>query len=163
MGTSRGAGLPAREGAVAALSGVLFAVGLALSGMTRPAKVSGFLDLAGAWDPSLAFVMGGAVAVYFLAWRFALRRAAVVPGAARPPAPRARIDARLVGGAALFGLGWGASGFCPGPALASLASGARAALWFVPAMALGMLLVRLLEGRTARAADPGSTASDVCG
>jgi len=127
------------------LSGVLLGAGLCLSGMTRPPKVSAFLDVGGAWDPSLALVMGGAVAVYFLAYRFARRRAAVVAGALPPPAPATAIDGRLVVGAALFGVGWGASGFCPGPALASLGALSGSALVFVPAMLVGMLLVNRLD------------------
>lgn len=129
-------------------AGFLFAVGLALSGMTQPTKVSGFLDVAGAWDPSLAWVMGGAVSVYFAADRIARRRARPLHAAAFPPRPMARIDARLVGGAALFGVGWGLSGFCPGPALVSVGAGVGAALWFVPAMLAGMALQRLVSPRS---------------
>ena len=128
-------------------AGFLFAVGLALSGMTHPAKVSAFLDVAGAWDPSLAWVMGGAVAVYFAANRFARRRARPLHAAAFPPRPPTRIDARLIGGAAIFGVGWGLSGFCPGPALVSVGAGVSAALWFVPAMLAGMALQRLMPPR----------------
>jgi uncharacterized protein len=131
------------------VAGCLFAVGLALSGMTQPAKVSGFLDVAGAWDPSLAWVMAGAVTVYFAADRVARRRARPLYAEAFPARPPTRIDARLIGGAALFGVGWGLSGFCPGPALVSVGAGLLAALWFVPAMLVGMALQRLVPPRAA--------------
>jgi uncharacterized membrane protein YedE/YeeE len=136
------------RGAAFALSGLLFAVGLALSGMTQPAKVASFLDVAGRWDPSLALVMCGALLVYFAADRVArgLRR----PWAAPAFAPRGpeTIDGRLLGGAALFGVGWGLSGFCPGPALVSVGAATRSALWFLPAMAAGLALARLVAPRS---------------
>jgi uncharacterized protein len=122
------------------VAGFLFAAGLALSGMTQPAKVSGFLDFAGDWDPSLAFVMLGAVGVFFVAHRGSQRLQKPLLAAQFPRPPRSRIDRRLVLGAAAFGIGWGLSGFCPGPALVSVGAGARAALWFVPAMIGGMWL-----------------------
>lgn len=129
-------------------SGVLFALGLAISGMTQPQKVVGFLDFTGAWDPSLALVMGGALAVYVPAYFLIRKRRARPVLAARfvvpPPRP---IDARLLGGAALFGVGWGISGFCPGPAIVSVAGLAPAALTFLPAMLVGALFVRWLRGR----------------
>ena len=122
------------------LAGLLFGLGLCLSGMTNPTKVLAFLDLAGAWDPSLAFVMIGAIAVAFVAFRVASRRAASLSG--RPfqiPTSKA-IDARLVGGSLLFGAGWGLAGLCPGPAIVNLGYlNSRAAL-FVLAMAAGMAL-----------------------
>jgi uncharacterized membrane protein YedE/YeeE len=126
----------------ALLSGVLFGAGLALSGMMNPAKVLNFLDLAGTWDPSLALVMGGALAVATPA--FALARRARHPLFAMRfelPAP-ADPDPRLLGGAALFGLGWGLVGICPGPAIALLSSGLPAAFLFFAAMLAGMLLYR---------------------
>ncbi len=135
------------------MAGALFAVGLALSGMTQPAKVIGFLDVAGRWDPSLAFVMVGAIAVYLVAWRVSLRRTAALFGEPLPAAPSTTIDSRLIAGALLFGVGWGISGFCPGPALVSLGAGTRSALWFVPAMIVGTVLARLWArdaGRQAR-------------
>jgi uncharacterized membrane protein YedE/YeeE len=135
------------------VAGFVFAVGLALSGMTQPAKVSGFLDVAGAWDPSLAWVMGGAVAVYFAADRLARGWARPRFAAKFPARPSPRSDARLIAGAAIFGVGWGLSGFCPGPALVSVGAGVGAALWFVPAMLAGMALQRLLAPRPA--ATPG--------
>ena len=128
-------------------AGLLFASGLALSGMTHPAKVLAFLDVTGAWDPRLAFVMGGAVLVYFAADRWARRRRRPLFAAAFPPPPSSRIDARLLGGAAIFGVGWGLSGFCPGPAIVSVGAGVSAALWFVPAMLAGMALHRLVARR----------------
>jgi uncharacterized membrane protein YedE/YeeE len=120
--------------------GLLFAAGLVLSGMTNPAKVIAFLDVLGRWDPSLAFVMVGAIGVFALARRVVAgwRRPLVAPRFSNPIPTR--IDRRLVVGAAVFGVGWGASGFCPGPALVSLGAGTGAALWFVPAMIAGMLL-----------------------
>jgi uncharacterized membrane protein YedE/YeeE len=122
-------------------AGVVFAVGLTLSGMTRPDKIRGFLDVAGGhWDPSLAFVMAGALAVYFVADRWLRRQRGPWLGGQFPPPPPRAIDARLVGGAALFGVGWGVSGFCPGPALVDLGAGAPAAWWFVPGLVAGMLL-----------------------
>ena len=136
------------RGAAAVASGSLFGLGLALAGMTRVEKVRGFLDFSGDWDPSLLFVMGGAVAVHAVAWRVVARRARPV-FAPRFEFPAARvIDARLLGGAALFGVGWGLGGFCPGPAVASLASGAPAAVAFVVAMLAGFVLAGLTR-RTA--------------
>jgi uncharacterized membrane protein YedE/YeeE len=128
-------------------AGLLFACGLALSGMTQPAKVRGFLDVTGHWDPTLAFVMAGAVTVYALAERAARRRRAPWLGGAFPGRPSSLIDRRLIGGAALFGVGWGLSGFCPGPALVDFGAGAAAAWWFVPAMIAGMLAYEWLAPR----------------
>jgi uncharacterized membrane protein YedE/YeeE len=122
----------------AALSGALFAVGLAVSGMTRPAKVVGFLDLSGAWDPSLAFVMLGAIGVHFVATRLITRRARPLFEERFHLPTRKDLDARLLLGAALFGVGWGLGGFCPGPGLVSAASGSLPAFVFVVGMTLGM-------------------------
>jgi uncharacterized membrane protein YedE/YeeE len=120
------------------LAGLLFGLGLILSGMTNPAKVLGFLDLAGRWDPSLAFVMGGAVLVGMVAFRLARgRSAALLGGAMHVPTARA-IDRRLVLGSLTFGVGWGLAGYCPGPALASLLGGGHKPLLFVLAMLAGM-------------------------
>ena len=136
---------------VAFASGLLFAAGLAISGMTLPTKVVGFLDVGGDWDPSLAFVMMGAIAVNAVGWLVARRRAAAATGPALPSAPSSKLDGALLGGAALFGIGWGVSGFCPGPALESAFTGSRAALVFVPAMLAGMGLYRLaVRKRVAR-------------
>lgn len=134
-----------RAAAVAFLMGVLFAAGLALAGMTDPAKVIAFLDVRGAWDPSLAFVMGGAVGVTFFAFPAILRRGKPVlePRFLLPKA--ASVDARLVAGASLFGVGWGLSGLCPGPALVALVSLRADLVAFVAAMAVSSFVVRTLE------------------
>lgn len=124
---------------IAFASGLVFALGLGISGMTQPSKVLGFLDISGAWEPALGFVMASAVLVYALLYRLAVRRHQPVFGGALQVPTRRDIDARLVGGAAVFGVGWGLSGFCPGPALTSLASGNGAVLVFVLAMSAGML------------------------
>lgn len=131
-------------------SGLLFAIGLGVSGMTRPSKVIAFLDVAGRWDPSLAFVMIGAIGVYLPIHRFVAGRRATLSGQRLSLPTRTAIDARLLGGAAIFGVGWGISGFCPGPALVSAAGGVRAALIFVAAMVGGMILHRALEGSAPR-------------
>ena len=124
------------------LTGSLFGSGLAISGMTDPARVIGFLDLFGAWDPALLFVMGGAVGVYGLGMPL-LRR---ISGLKLPPTVSTPIDRRLVIGAAIFGVGWGLGGFCPGPALANLGAPRAEALLFVPAMAIGMFLAQRFFG-----------------
>ena len=124
---------------IALASGVLFGIGLALSGMLNPAKVLAFLDVAGRWDPSLALVMGGALAVMVPAWRLQQRAPTASP-ALRPML--SDLDARLVGGAAIFGVGWGLVGYCPGPAVASLALLDARPLVFVAAMLAGMELHR---------------------
>jgi uncharacterized protein len=123
------------------ISGVVFALGLGISGMTRPVKVIGFLDFAGHWDPSLAFVMIGAIAVYFVAYRWMQRRSAPLLTGKFSVPQRTDVDRNLVVGAAVFGAGWGLGGFCPGPALTSLASGTMPVMVFVAAMAAGMYLV----------------------
>lgn len=122
------------------LAGALFATGLGLSGMTQPAKVTAFLDFAGNWDPSLAFVMAGAIGVYAVLYRVIIRRPTSLDGAQFALPSQIRIDARLVVGAAIFGAGWGLAGFCPGPAITSLAGGMPAAVVFVPAMLVGMIV-----------------------
>jgi uncharacterized membrane protein YedE/YeeE len=128
---------------VAFVSGALFSVGLALAGMTRPEKVLGFLDVAGRWDPSLALVMGGAIAVMAPVVLWVKRRRVGRPlfdDRLHEPETRA-IDGRLLLGAALFGVGWGLVGYCPGPALVALMSGAGPAVAFVGAMLAGLWLV----------------------
>ena len=122
------------------VSGVVFALGLGISGMTRPIKVIGFLDFFGAWDASLAFVMIGAIAVYFVAYRVVgkMHSPVFAPKFALPT--RSDLDAKLILGAAIFGAGWGLGGFCPGPAITALASGALPVFIFVFAMGLGMYL-----------------------
>ena len=129
------------------LSGLVFGLGLILSGMANPAKVLGFLDLAGAWDPSLALVMGGAIAVGFFAFLIAKRRTVSLIGAAMKLPTATHIDQRLVGGGTLFGIGWGIAGFCPGPGLVALGMGEPKALVFVAAMLAGMMVFQLLEKR----------------
>jgi uncharacterized membrane protein YedE/YeeE len=129
--------------AFAMAAGLLFGLGLAVSGMTDPDKVLNFLDLAGQWDPSLALVMGGALAVSVPGFAWLRRRGRTLAGEALPPPPSPRIDRRLVAGSALFGIGWGVAGYCPGPALANLAY-AGEAIVFVIAMLAGSQLARLL-------------------
>jgi uncharacterized protein len=128
----------------ALVAGVIFGTGLIAGGMTDPAKVQGFLDPFGRWDPSLAFVMGGAIAVavgaFALARRRKVRGAASWSGEPIELPTSTAIDARLVGGGVLFGVGWGLAGFCPGPAIVAAASGYAPALWFLPAMLAGMVL-----------------------
>ncbi|MFQ2546662.1 YeeE/YedE family protein [Aeromonas caviae] len=140
-------------------AGLLFGLGMALSGMMDPARVTGFLDLAGAWDPSLAFVMGGALAVfmpgYFLLVK-PCRLSLLGEPMARVPAPV--LDRRLIGGAALFGIGWGLVGICPGPALSLISSGQPMILLFIAAMVAGILLfdrglARVLTKAPARGKD----------
>lgn len=126
--------------------GLLFGIGLALSGMTDPAKVTNFLDFTGTWDPSLAFVMGGALVTFAIGRRFVLRRSAPILGGSFPRKVDHAIDARLVIGSVLFGAGWGAAGFCPGPAIANLAAGHVEALVFVVAMIVGMRAAQLAFG-----------------
>ena len=130
--------------AVNMVTGLIFGLGLLISGMANPAKVQNFLDVAGTFDPSLICVMLGAVVVTFLGYRLAFRRPGPVL-AERFSLPTAKdVDGRLVLGAALFGVGWGLSGFCPGPAIASLLLLAKGTLIFVPAMLIGIGLARLL-------------------
>ena len=124
------------------VSGTLFGAGLTLSGMTDPARVRGFLDLFGNWDPTLAFVMGGAVAVMVVAWRIRARMAKPLFGENFSLPDRSDLDPQLLAGSALFGIGWGIAGLCPGPAIASLALSPGAVLPFVAAMLAGMALHR---------------------
>jgi len=129
------------------LAGLVFGLGLIVSGMANPAKVLGFLDLAGNWDPSLAFVMAGAIAVGAVAFAVANRRAVSLLGAEmRLPSAR-YIDRRLVLGSVVFGIGWGVAGFCPGPALVSLGMGEFKAFVFVAAMLAGMGVFELFVRR----------------
>lgn len=125
--------------------GLVFGIGLIIAGMTDPSKIIGFLNLAGPWDPSLALVMGGAVAVGLIAFRFARRRtAAFLGGAMHLPTAR-QIDRRLVLGSLVFGVGWGLAGYCPGPALVSVGMGQGKAIVFVVAMLAGMGIYELIE------------------
>lgn len=127
------------------LGGLVFGLGLLVSGMANPAKVLGFLDLAGNWDPSLAFVMAGAIAVGVVAFIVANRRTVSFLGAEMKLPGAGRVDPRLMIGGTLFGIGWGIAGFCPGPALVALGLGQGKALVFVAAMLAGMLLFELFE------------------
>lgn len=131
-----------RRNLVALVSGTLFGAGLAISGMTDPARVRAFLDLSGAWDPTLAFVMGGAIPPMAIAWSVVRRRAAPFAASQFHMPATAPVDLRLVTGAALFGIGWGMAGLCPGPAIAALAIRPIPALIFVVAMALGAAIHR---------------------
>ena len=129
----------------ALVAGVVFAMGLTISGMTQPAKVVAFLDVGGEWDPSLAFVMVGAIGVYAVLYRVVLRRSAPVMDSEFHLPTATEINAQLLGGAALFGLGWGLAGFCPGPALASIGSLQQEVFIFIGSMALGMAIYRYLQ------------------
>jgi hypothetical protein len=136
-----------REILPALVTGFLFGLGLCLSGMTSPDVVLGFLDIAGDWNPTLIFVMAGGVMVTFLGYRLLVPKSRPIWGAAFSlPAAKA-IDVPLLAGAALFGVGWGLAGYCPGPAVVSLASGRPAVFVFVLAMLAGMILVRWMRGR----------------
>lgn len=130
---------------MAFVTGLIFGLGLILSGMTDPSKVIGFLDLAGKWDPSLAFVMGGAVLVASIGFHFAKGRTRAILGDAMRLPTATQIDRRLVLGGLAFGAGWGLSGYCPGPALASLAQGGAKPLIFVAAMLAGMAIYELQD------------------
>ncbi len=142
--------------AAALAAGLLFGLGLAVSGMVNPAKVLGFLDIFGHWDPSLAGVMATAIPVTAVFYRLAARRPAALTGRPLPPSPARPIDRRLVAGALLFGVGWGAVGFCPGPAIEALVLDGRAWI-FVGAMAAGMLGSKCWSRRSSiRAHDAGT-------
>lgn len=146
----------------ALLSGLLFGAGLVVSQMVDPAKVLGFLDIggiaAGAWDPSLAFVMAGALAVTAPGYWLVLRRQAPLAAPSFQVPTRRDIDAKLLAGAAIFGLGWGLAGYCPGPAIAALVFGRAETVVFVVAMLAGMGLFRLRERAGAAAARPAHSA-----
>jgi uncharacterized membrane protein YedE/YeeE len=132
--------------------GLIFGLGLVLSGMSDPAKVLNFLDLAGigsgSWDPSLAFVMAGAVTVTFVGYQWVLKRPGPLFGEKFHLPTSRELDVRIVAGPAIFGLGWGLAGFCPGPALTALGFGTRASAIFVAAMIAGMMLARWLANRS---------------
>lgn len=132
---------------MALITGLVFGIGLIVAGMTNPAKVLGFLDLAGRWDPSLALVMAGAILVALPAFRVAARRRQSLLGEPMHLPTATRIDRQLVLGSLAFGAGWGLAGFCPGPALASLTTGAVQPLIFCAAMLAGMGIFELLERR----------------
>ena len=137
---------------VAFIAGLVFGLGLLLSGMADPAKVLGFLDLAGPWDPSLALVMAGAVGIGVVAFALARRRSRSLFGDAMQLPTKRAIDRRLIAGSLLFGAGWGLAGFCPGPAIVALGLGNGKAVVFVAAMLAGMGLFELIEARRRRSA-----------
>ena len=139
---------------VAYIAGLLFALGLGISGMTHPSKVLAFLDVAGAWDPSLALVMGGGVLVNLVFFRLALRQGAPLFDTSFSLPAKAGIDAPLLTGAALFGVGWGLGGFCPGPALVSAVTGAAPVVAFVVAMLAAMALYDRAVARRVPALTP---------
>ncbi|WP_411883331.1 DUF6691 family protein [Polaromonas sp. YR568] len=130
---------------VSLLAGAVFGLGLLVSGMANPAKVLGFLDLAGPWDPSLALVMAGAIAIASIAFGVAGRRTLSLMGQEIKLPSSRTVDRRLVGGSLLFGIGWGIAGFCPGPALVALGMGEGKAAVFVVAMLAGMGVFELLD------------------
>ena len=132
---------------VSLVAGLVFGLGLVISGLANPVKVLGFLDVAGRWDPSLAFVMGGAVAVGAVAFALARKRTASLLGLPIQVRSDGGIDARLAVGSLLFGIGWGLVGLCPGPAIAALGIGGQKALVFFTAMVAGMAIFELLEHR----------------
>ena len=128
----------------ALFTGVIFGIGIAVSGMMSPAKVLNFFDVAGTWDPSLAFVMGGAVIITFIGYRLVWRRPAPLFGGRFQLPGSNTIDAKLIGGSALFGIGWGIAGFCPGAALPALGTGRWEVALFLVAVVGGFFLRRLL-------------------
>jgi uncharacterized membrane protein YedE/YeeE len=154
-------GTAAARDLVAFVAGALFGAGLLVSGMTVPAKVIGFLDVFGAWDASLVLVMLGAIGVHFIAYRLISGRPSPLLGASWALPTRRDIDLKLLAGAAVFGLGWGLSGYCPGPAVVSLASGGAGTLVFFLAMLVGMLVTAWLESQSARRAHRAVTRETV--
>ena len=138
-------------------AGALFGVGLLTSGMVRPDKVLGFLDVAGQWDPSLAWVMVGAIGVHLLLRRLILRRTRPLLSSSFHLPSKRRIDSQLIAGAAIFGVGWGLGGYCPGPSLVTAATGTLSPLLFVGGMLLGMVLTkRLTSPKSSLSADVDS-------
>ncbi|CAM3831844.1 DUF6691 domain-containing protein [Vreelandella rituensis] len=127
------------------IAGLLFGLGLAISGMTDPARVLGFLDIAGRWDPTLMFVLGGAVVTTFIGYRLVFKRLKPLWGDAFQLPTRQDLDAKLLGGAALFGIGWGLSGYCPGPAIASIGGLTLPLFAMLIAMVLGWFAARRLS------------------
>jgi hypothetical protein len=139
------------------VAGTLFGAGLGLSGMTDPAVVLGFLDVAGAWNPALAFVMAAALAVTFIGYRLAWRRPAPLWAPTFQLPTATQLDAPLLSGAALFGVGWGIAGWCPGPALASLSAATGPLFAFLVAMLAGLTAVRVVRSGQGTAASPAVT------
>jgi uncharacterized membrane protein YedE/YeeE len=135
---------------ISLFSGLIFGLGLIISGMTNPAKVIGFLDVTGSWDPSLGFVMLGAISVAFLSSRIALQRKLSYTGLPILLPQNNKIDLRLILGSATFGIGWGLAGFCPGPGITSILTGHIEPILFVLAMVTGMLIYQVIESIRAR-------------
>lgn len=124
------------------VAGLLFGLGLAISGMTDPARVLGFLDIAGAWDPTLMFVLGGAIVTTFIGYRLVFRRSSPLVGSVFQLPTKQELDGKLLGGAALFGIGWGLSGYCPGPAIASIGGLSLPLLAMLATMVLGWFVAK---------------------
>lgn len=141
------------------ISGLIFGAGLTIGGMTDPARVRGFLDIFGIWDPTLAFVMGGALIVMAIAWRVQRRMKRPIFAERFSLPDRQDLDPKLLTGATLFGVGWGIAGICPGPAVASLALVPAQVLPFIVAMIAGMALYRLFEIASTRETEHGRAAS----
>lgn len=131
----------------ALITGLIFGLGLIISGMADPAKVQNFLDVAGHWDPSLAFVMGGAIAIALPGFKLLRGRDAPLFAERFGWPEKVSLDKRLIGGAAIFGIGWGLGGFCPGPALTALPLAASGTLFFVPTMLIGIVLAKVVANR----------------
>lgn len=131
------------------LIGLIFGVGISISGMANPAKVVNFFDIAGIWDPSLAFVMGGALIVTFVGYKFILKRPSPIAATSFHLPTRRDLDARLIGGSAAFGVGWGIAGFCPGGALPALGTGVTDVYVFVAAMLAGIAVAKNIQNRFA--------------
>lgn len=144
---------------VSLVAGVLFGFGLALAQMTDPAKILNFLDFSGTWDPTLAFVMGGAVLVTLVSFRFILRQPSPVLSPRFYVPTRGDIDARLIGGSALFGAGWGLGGFCPGPGVVALGMGLWPPVVFVAGLIGGTLIFRGLQSRQPQPASSGAAST----
>lgn len=144
---------------LAFLAGVLFAVGLVISGMTQPSKVVGFLDFFGSWDPSLAFVMGGAVLVNALLYRVIISRKSPLLDTKFHLPTRSDFQWRLVTGGALFGIGWGLAGYCPGPAITSAPTGTASALTFVGAMVAGIVLHEVFDRAVLGSEEPAEAST----
>jgi uncharacterized membrane protein YedE/YeeE len=138
------------------LSGLIFGIGIAISGMANPAKVLNFFDVAGSWDPSLAFVMGGALIVTFIGYRFVLKRPSPTLAESFQLPTRRDLDLPLIGGSAVFGIGWGIAGFCPGGALPALGTGNANVFIFVAALLVGIIAAKLLQSTIANRAQAHS-------
>lgn len=139
-----------KQSVAALICGLIFGAGIAISGMANPAKVLNFFDIFGTWDPSLAFVMGGALVVTAIGYRFVLKQPAPMLDASFHLPTKRTLDVRLLGGAALFGVGWGIGGFCPGGSIPAIGLGKIEALIFVIAMMIGVALARLFSQITAK-------------